>query len=113
MLGVEDLSWRPCSNHGLWLGTKCECWKGWALQPYFGIGKNVTEVIETCARCAANYIPLPDYYNAGKYCSKVGTINPDSGAVEECGGRGSYVNGACHCDAGAVLTAFENVFTCV
>lgn len=127
------LAWQSCSNHGYWNKTSCVCNRGWTLGKEMGeagIGffsgnstYNVTNtILKTCDQCEYNYgptipfisleLPQPISGSAGPFCTKVYT--PDEhGEPRECGGKGTYIYGICHCNFGYTLTAFENVYTCV
>jgi hypothetical protein len=104
------LAWQPCSRHGTWNGTACVCNTGWQLgNPLETFNSSI--IIKTCDTCAVNWGPLVVANQGGPFCNRVYTPGTN-GEAQECGGKGTYVNGQCNCFYTYTLIPYENVYTC-
>lgn len=95
---VVTRAFQTCHGKGDWNTTsrQCECYPGWKLAT---VGEYPPgTAIQSCVECSPLYGPdVLDPDERPPFCSKIYTPNPVTGTLEECGGKGTYINGNCDC----------------
>lgn len=94
----ETRAFRVCHGHGDWNVTTrtCECHKGWQLAIVGEYPEGTS--LYSCVSCSPLYGPdVFDVEAQPPFCSAIYSPNPQTGFLEECGGKGVYRDGHCDC----------------